>query len=80
MKNDTYNLAYGEGTTIVHLAEEVKRLLKSSSEITVGNSRTGEVVRYIADISKAKKALGYSPKTPFSEGIRKAVEWYLKNS
>ncbi|OGJ63433.1 hypothetical protein A3A67_01215 [Candidatus Peribacteria bacterium RIFCSPLOWO2_01_FULL_51_18] len=80
VKNDTYNLAYGEGTTIVHLAEEVKRLLKSSSEITVGNSRTGEVVRYIADISKAKKALGYSPKTPFSEGIRKAVEWYLKNS
>ena len=80
VKNDTYNLAYGEGTTIVHLAEEVKRFLKSSSEITVGNSRTGEVVRYIADISKAKKALGYSPKTPFSEGIRKAVEWYLKNS
>jgi len=79
-KNDTYNLAYGEGTTIVHLAEEVKRLLKSSSEIQVGKSRTGEVIRYVADISKAQKKLGYAPKTPFSEGIKKTVEWYLKNS
>ncbi|MFA5800350.1 MAG: NAD-dependent epimerase/dehydratase family protein [Candidatus Peribacteraceae bacterium] len=79
-KNDTYNLAYGEGTTIVHLAQEVKRLLKSSSEIKIGKSRTGEVIRYVADISKAQKKLGYAPKTPFSEGIEKTVEWYLKNS
>lgn len=76
VKNDTYNLAYGEGTTLVHLAEEVKRLLKSSSSIAVGQPRTGEVVRYVADISKAKKALGYNPKTAFAEGIVKAVEWY----
>ncbi len=78
-KNDTYNLAYGEGTTIVQLAEDVKRLLQSSSDITIGNSRTGEVIRYIADISKARKKLDYDPKTPFAEGIKKAVEWYTEN-
>jgi UDP-glucose 4-epimerase len=79
-KNDTYNLAYGEGTTILHLAEEMKRLLKSPSPIVVTEARTGEVTHYIADISKAKKKLGYSPETPFSEGIRKSVEWYSKNA
>lgn len=79
-KNDTYNLAYGEGTTILHLAEEMKRLLHSSSEISVGPSRTGEVTHYIADITKAKKAFGYSPKTPFSEGVQKSVEWYQQNT
>lgn len=79
-KNDTYNLAYGEGTTILHLAEEMKRLLGSSSKIEISAARTGEVTHYIADISKAKKKLGYSPKTNFEEGIKKSVEWYKKNT
>jgi nucleoside-diphosphate-sugar epimerase len=79
-KNTTYNLAYGEGTTIMHLAQRVKELLNSDSEITTGEPRTGEVVRYIADISKAKKAFGYDPKTPFEEGVKKSVQWYLKHT
>lgn len=78
VKNDTYNLAYGDGTTILHLAQRVKELFGSTSAINVGPSRTGEVIRYIADISKAKKAFGYDPQTPFEEGIRKAAEWYRK--
>lgn len=79
-KNDTYNLAYGEGTTILHLAEEMKRLLSSSSEIEIGVPRTGEVTHYIADISKAQKTFGYAPKTSFAEGIQKSVEWYKTHS
>jgi nucleoside-diphosphate-sugar epimerase len=79
-KNATYNLAYGEGTTIVHLAERMKELLGSTSELNIGNARTGEVTRYIADISKAHKTFGYSPKTSFEEGIQKSVEWYLANT
>ncbi len=80
VKGDTFNLAYGEGTTIVQLAEDIKRLIGSTSELVLGQSRTGEVKRYIADISKARKLLGYSPKTPFSEGVKKSVEWYAKNT
>ncbi|MDA0375948.1 MAG: NAD-dependent epimerase/dehydratase family protein [bacterium] len=79
-KNDTYNLAFGEGTTIMHLAEKVVELLGSSSTIEATNSRTGEVTHYIADISKAKKAFGYNPKTNFEDGIRKSMEWYEANA
>ncbi len=78
-KNDTYNIAFGEGTKVLDLAKDIMRFLKSSSTIDVGVPRTGEVVRYIADISKAKKVLGYQPKTSFKEGIEKAVEWYLQH-
>jgi UDP-glucose 4-epimerase len=80
VQDDTYNLAFGQGTTILQLAEDVKRLLGSTSEIALGVPRTGEVVRYIANISKAKEKLGYDPKTPFAEGIQKSVEWYGKNT
>lgn len=79
-KNDTYNLAYGEGTTILHLAERMKELLNSDSPLEIGTARTGEVTHYIADISKAKKVLGYDPKYPFDKGIEAAVEWYKANT
>lgn len=76
----TINLGTGQGTTILHLAKRVCELKKSTSEMKIEGSRTGEVVRYTADISKAKKLLGYNPKTPFEEGIVKAVEWYAAHS
>lgn len=79
-KNDTYNLAFGEGTTIMHLAEKVVELLDSSSTIEATSSRTGEVTHYIADITKAKKAFGYNPKTNFEDGIRLSMDWYKANS
>lgn len=79
-KNDTYNLAYGQGTTILHLAERMKELLNSDSPLNIGVARTGEVTHYIADISKAKRVLGYDPQTPFDRGIEKSVEWYKANT
>jgi len=79
-KNDTYNLAFGEGTTIMHLAEKVVELLDSSSTIEATSSRTGEVTHYIADITKAKKAFGYNPKTNFEDGIRLSMDWYKANT
>ncbi len=76
VKGDTYNIAFGEAHTIVELAEYIKKLTKSTSTITLEPSRTGEVTRYTADISKARKKLGYDPKVAFAEGVKKSVEWY----
>ncbi|MFH0851538.1 MAG: NAD-dependent epimerase/dehydratase family protein, partial [Candidatus Peregrinibacteria bacterium] len=74
----TFNLAFGEAHSIMELAELIKSLMKSSSTITTQSSRTGEVTRYTADISKARKILGFSPKVPFAEGVKRSVEWYSK--
>jgi len=80
VKDDTYNIAFGEGNTLLRLAEKIKDLMQSSSEICVESSRTGEVIRYIADISKARVKLGYVPKVPFEEGVERAVAWYQEHS
>lgn len=40
----------------------------------------GDVERTYADISKAKRLIGYEPKTSFEEGIKKFVEWYKDNT
>ena len=39
----------------------------------------GDVERTYADISKAKKLIGYEPKTSFENGIKKFVKWYKEN-
>jgi UDP-glucuronate 4-epimerase len=40
----------------------------------------GDVVVTFADISKAKKELGYSPKIQIEEGVSSLCKWFLSNS
>ena len=76
VKNDVFNLAYGEGTSILEVAQLIKKLLGSENKISIESNRIGEVVKYVADISKAKAKLGYDPKTTIVEGIKKAISWF----
>ena len=73
--NETINLAYGQGQTLLTMAQYVGEELGATPAITVEASRVGEVTHYVADIQKARTLLGYSPTTPLPEGIQKAVAW-----
>lgn len=73
--NQTINLAYGEGHTLVDMARLVGAAVGKTPNITVEDSRIGEVTHYVANIAKARTLLGYSPATPLAEGIRRAVSW-----
>lgn len=76
VENHTINLAYGQGNTLVHMAELIAQALQVPPHITVEPSkRVGEVSHYIADISRAQELLEYSPQVPLDEGIRRAVAW-----
>jgi UDP-glucose 4-epimerase len=79
-KNQAYNLATGKGTTILSVVENINKLMGNKSKIAITSPRTGEVIKYVADISKARQALGYEPKTCIEEGIRRSVEWYAKHN
>ena len=75
VKNETINLAYGEGHTLVELTELVAKTLEAKPHIQIEQSRVGEVTHYVADISKARSLLGYEPKVPLTEGMRRAISW-----
>ncbi|MGL0818272.1 dTDP-glucose 4,6-dehydratase [Vibrio vulnificus] len=47
--------------------------------ITYVKDRPGHDVRYAIDASKIERELGWKPQETFESGIRKTVEWYLKN-
>ena len=75
-RNDVYNLAFGEGTSILEVAETVRKRLGASNRIHIGENRPGEVVQYVADITRAREKLRYQPRVPFAEGLERAVQWY----
>jgi UDP-glucose 4-epimerase len=77
--NEVYNLAYGAGTSILEVAETVRRRLGAQTQIHIGAVRLGEVVQYVADITKARERLRYQPRVPFAEGIERSVQWYEAN-
>jgi len=73
----TFNIASGQGTSLVELAEIIVEKIGSDVDVIVDENRTGEISRYVAEISKGKKILGYEPNYSLDEGIERTVEWYL---
>jgi UDP-glucose 4-epimerase len=73
--NETFNLACGEGNSLIRMAELIGDALGKSPNMTMAPTQLGEVNRYVADISRATKLLGYFPKVKLEEGIRRCVAW-----
>jgi len=76
VKNDTINLAYGQGNTLHDLVNLLELVLQTEAKVDYQPSRVGEVTRYVADISKARRILGYSPGVPLTAGIPRYAEWW----
>jgi nucleoside-diphosphate-sugar epimerase len=75
--NQTINLAYGQGNSLVTMAQYIAEALGKEPDITIEPSRVGEVTHYVANIGKARALLNYTPQTSLREGIQKAVAWSL---
>ena len=60
-KSDTFNVGSGTGHSLKEVAETIVERLKSNSKIIEAPAREGEVDKYVADISKARKLLGFEP-------------------
>jgi UDP-glucose 4-epimerase len=74
--NKTINLAYGEGNTLVRAAELIAAELGVDADITMAPSLLGEVTHYVADVTKARELLDWTPSTPLADGIPRSVAWF----
>jgi len=75
---DIFNLGENETTRLTDLIAAIEGALGRKAVINRLPEQAGDVPLTCADISKARKLLGYQPATPISEGIPKFVEWYLQ--
>jgi UDP-glucuronate 4-epimerase len=75
-KYEIINLGNSSPTKLSDLIREIEKATGKKAKIKHETNQPGDVDITYADISKAKKLLGYNPKTSISEGIKKFVEWY----
>jgi nucleoside-diphosphate-sugar epimerase len=76
VRNETINLAYGQGNTLVRVAELIGELTGKDPEVTLAPPLLGEVTRYVADIGRARAVLDWEPSVPLDEGIARSVAWF----
>ncbi|UAY52548.1 SDR family oxidoreductase [Ferruginibacter albus] len=74
--NKVYNVAIGENFSINYLYNACKEYLKSDFEATFREPRAGDIRNSLADISLAKKLLGYQPTKKFEEGLVETIEYF----
>ena len=74
-----YNIAYGGREYLLDIYYDLCKALGKDVEPHFGPDRAGDIKHSNADISKAKKLLGYDPDYDFAKGIALAIEWYKEN-
>ena len=83
--NQVYNVAVGDRTTLNELFELIRSgLVKQYSHLEkfkpdYRDFRAGDVRHSLADISKARKLLGYTPTHRIGDGMKEVLDWYVKN-
>lgn len=77
---EVYNIGgHNEKTNIEIVKIILEALGKSDDLITYVKDRKGHDLRYAIDPTKIDKELGWLPQTKFEDGIKKTIDWYLKN-
>lgn len=71
------NLGESEVINLNEMLSAIETHLEKKSEKKILPMQPGDVLKTNADISKAKNLIGYKPTTPFQNGIKKFVEWFL---
>jgi UDP-glucuronate 4-epimerase len=73
------NLGGAETTSLRDLVLWIAQELAVEPRIDYLPAQPGDVPITYADVSKAARLLGYSPKVPIREGLRRFVEWYRRD-
>ena len=73
VSGEAFNIGTGASITVLDLIAARNRLLGTAVAPQYGPPRAGDVRYSRADISKARRLLGYDPAVPFAEGLARTV-------
>ena len=76
---EAYNIAYGGREYLIDIYYGLTKALGVNIEPNFGPDRAGDIKHSNADISKARRLLGYDPDWSFDRGIQAAIAWYKEN-
>jgi len=73
-----YNIACGAQYTLNDLLDMLREIIGTDIEAKYTPPHPGDIKHSFADISLARKELGFDPKVDFKAGLKKTVEWFAK--
>ena len=76
---EAFNIAYGGREYLLDIYYGLTKALGVHIEPNFGPDRKGDIKHSNANISKARKLLGYDPEYSFQDGIKLAIDWYKEN-
>ena len=76
---DIFNLGESETIQLKDLIAIIENALGKKAKINRISEQPGDMPLTCADISKARKLLGYHPTTRFSDGLPRFIEWFLRS-
>lgn len=75
-QHEVVNIAFGDRTTLNQLWDAINDALGKNIKPIYGPERPGDVKHSLADISKARKLMGYNPEVGIKEGLKSTVDWF----
>jgi len=77
---DVVNIARGQEVSVATLAQIVLDTLPESKSVIEHQApRPGDVLRHYADITKARRVLGFEPRSALREGVKRYVDWLRRS-
>lgn len=76
---EVFNIAFGAREYLIDIYYSLASALGKNIDPKFGPERKGDIKHSNADISKARKLLGYDPKFDFKSGLSEAIKWYKEN-
>jgi UDP-glucuronate 4-epimerase len=73
---EIFNLGNSNPVTLGEMIETIERVLEQPAKLDLRPPQAGDVPLTCADICKARRMLGYAPKTSLEDGLRQFVAWH----
>jgi UDP-glucuronate 4-epimerase len=77
---DIFNLGESDTIQLKDLIAAIENALGKKAKVNRMPEQPGDMPLTCADISKARKLLGYNPTTRFSDGLPRFIEWFLRSA
>lgn len=74
---DMFNIGSGNRISVIEIANKIISFTRSKSKIVFSGTRQGDAKHTWADISKARKTLGWTPKVGLNEGLRMYIDYVM---
>jgi UDP-glucose 4-epimerase len=75
VSGQVFNVARGESTTLNDLVAMLGRIVQREIRPEHASPRAGDIVRSVADVTRARDELGHAPKVGVEEGLSRLVRW-----